>query len=259
MRFFDIDYGLNKFPGTSSASSQSINANSCFDGLNYTKWISNGENTDGDDVYVERDFLTTKPINRIMVVGTNISDISVEYYTGAIFTPLTATAIKSEDNQNVLFEFTDPSSSKYRIVGSDTLIADNEKEIQEIYMFSEIGVLNIPPKNIIPRRIIEQRKHKLINAKNMFFNLGRRWEITLSFAAHLGQADIDLIESLIVRDLEFHIWINDNVESIMRQKTAPYRFQDIVKVAIDKGDAPNYYDNYFFSGVNNKFKMVEVS
>ena len=259
MRFFDINYGLNKFPGTATASSQSENASSCFDNLTYTSWLSNGEDTDGDAVYVERDLLTSKAINRIMVIGTNISDISLEYHNGSIFTALSATEIKSADNTNVLFEFTDPSASRYRIIGEDTIITNEEKEIQEIYMFQELGQLTIPPNDIKPKRIIEQSKHKLINAKNFYFNIGRRWEIDLKFKAHLGQTDIDLIESLILRDLEFHAWINDDEESVMLQKMEPFRFKDILKVAVDKGSSPSYYNNLFFSGVNETFKLVEVS
>jgi len=259
MRFFDINYALKQFPGTSAASSQSANAAACFDGLNYTCWISNEEGTDGDAIYIERDFINAKTFNRVFVKDTNILNISLEYWTGVAWAALTASAVKSQDNRNILFEFTSQNIPKIRIIGSNTIVADEEKEIQEILCFSEIGRLIIPPANIKPKRNKKQDSHQLENSKLFIFNRGRNISIELNFKSHVGQADIDLLNILFNRDAEFYIWINDNEEQYMTQKASPFRFEDVLKVSILKGDSPSYYKNLFFSGINNKIILVEVS
>lgn len=259
MRFFDINYGLKTFPGTSSASSQSGNAIACFDGLEYTRWISNEENTDGDATYVERDFINAKTLDRIFVIGTNILDISVEYWTGSAWAALSTSETKSQNNQHVLFEFTKQSLEKIRIVGSNTIIADQEKEINEIYCFTEIGRMVIPPAKIKAIRGKKQDLHQLENSKYFIFNRGRNKGIEINLKSHIGQDDIDLLNLLFERDIHFYVWINDKEEEYMEQAISPYRFQDVIKVGIVKGDSPNYYKNLFYSGVDNKIKMIEVS
>lgn len=259
MRFFDINYALKQFPGTSAASSQSANAAACFDGLDYTCWISNEEDTDGDVIYIERDFINAKTFNRVFVKDTNILNISLEYWTGAAWVVLVATTTKSQDNKNILFQFAPQSIPKIRIIGSNTIIADEEKEIQEILCFSEIGRLIIPPADIKTKRNKKQDIHQLESSKYFIFNRGKNISIELNFKSHIGQVDIDLLNILFNRDTEFYIWINDNEEQYMAQKVSPFRFEDVLKMSISKGDNPAYYKNLFFSGVNNKLSLVETA
>lgn len=259
MRFFDINYALKTFPGSYIASSQSDNAESCFDESDYTRWISNEENTDGDDIYVERDFNTVKTLSRIFVRGTNIDNISIEYWTGSTFAALSTTDYKSADGTSVLFEFTEQSLLKIRVVGSNTIAANEEKEIQEILCFTEIGQLIIPPADINCVRNKKQDIHQLENSKFFIFNRGRNKEIELTLKSHTGQTDIDLLNTLFERDTHFYIWINDNDEGFMNQIISPYRFQDVIKVGVAKGDSPGFYKNLFFSGIDNKIKLIEVS
>jgi hypothetical protein len=259
MRFFDINYALKQFPGTSAASSQSANAAACFDGLDYTRWISNEEDTDGDAIYVERDFINAKTFNKIFIKDTNILNISLKRWTGAAWVALATSAIKSQDSKHVLFEFATQSIPKIRIIGSNTIAANEEKEIQEVFCFSEIGRLIIPPADIKSKRNKKQDSHQLENSKYFIFNRGRNISIDLNFKSHLGQTDIDLLGGLFNRDTEFYVWINDNEEQYMVQKTSPFRFEDVLKMSLSKGDSPSYYKNLFFSGINNKIRMVEAS
>jgi hypothetical protein len=118
--------------------------------------------------------------------------------------------------------------------------------------------MNIPPSGISAKRVKEQDIHKLTGGKNFIFNRGRRWEVDLTFQAHIGQADIDLLNEIVERDNIFHIWINDDSEDAMGQVISPYAFKDMLKVSAAHGDAPNYYKNLWISGVANKITMVEV-
>lgn len=260
MRFFDFNYAFKAFDCVYDASSNVALADSAFDELDRYKWLSSGEGTDGNAIYLECDFGTPRDVDRFMIRGTNLDDGDIEYWNGSSFVTVGATPIKSADGTNYFFELSAPLNfTKFRVVGSNTITADEEKEVQEVYAFEELGQLVIPPAAIKTKRIKEQDKHKLDNAKYYIFTRGTRWEIDLQFKAHVGQADIDLINSIIERDLEFYVWINDNEEQYMNQVQKPFDFGSTLKMSIVKGDQPTYYKNLFFSGVNNKFKMVEVA
>ena len=258
MRFFDLNIAHKSFPGTYSAICESANSESCFDGLDYTFWSSNEYDTDGLSVWVERDFGSVQSFNRLFVQDTNIENISLQYWNGSAFATLTATAYKSVDLRSVLFEFTDPVSSKIRIIGTDTITLNEEKVLGSVFVFTELGRLVIPPSGINVKRVKEQDAHLLITGRKFIFNRGKRWEIEVSSQAHVGQADTTLLESLVKRDAEFHVWLNANNEVRMNQIIEPYAFKNMLKVSIAGGDNPNYYKNLFFSGVSNKFTMVEV-
>ena len=55
------------------------------------------------------------------------------------------------------------------------------------------------------------------------------------------------------------MWLNDNEEQYMNQISPPFDFGSMLKMSIVKGDQPTYYKNLFFSGIDNKLKMVEVA
>jgi hypothetical protein len=258
MRFFDINIAHIGFPGTYTAICESANADSCFDELDYTLWSSNEYDDDDLSVWVERDFLLPKSINRVFVKDTNIQDIILEHWNGSAWIATETTVYKSVDLQNIFFEFDDLTVSKIRVTGSHTLVANQEKNIGNIFVFTELGKLNIPPADINAKRIKEQDIYKLINGKKITFNKGGRWEIDLIFQAHIGQSDIDILNSLVIRDCNFFIWINDNTEAAMRQIVEPYAFKNLLKVSVMNGDSPNYYKNIWVSGMSNKISMAEV-
>lgn len=258
MRFFDLNVAHKSFPGTYDAISESANAESCFDGLNYTFWSSNGYDSDASPIWLERDFGSPQIINRVFVQDTNIEDIYLRYWNGSFWATISANNKKSVDHRSVLFYFADLAVSKFRIIGTHTITANEEKVIGSVFAFTEIGELNIPPSGITAKRVKEQDNHKLISGKSFIFNRGRRWEISLTLKAHVGQDDISLLESLVKRDNEFHVWINNDTEASMAQIVEPYGFKDMIKVSVAGGDNPNYYKNLFFSGVANTFLMTEV-
>ena len=259
MRCFDFNHAFKVFGGTYAASTNTALAVYCFDELEYTNWVSTGENNDSTISWVERNFGGNRTFNRIFIKDTNIIAPYFKYYNGASWIQPTQTLISDIGTDNHLIELAvDLTTDLIRVYGGATIVGDAEKTVEGIYTFEELGALNIPPAMIQPYRVKEQSKHVLDNAKKMYINRGKAWEITLTFKAHVGQADVTLIETMVTRDMEFYIWINDNGNSYMNQKFAPYRFTDVIKVSVDKGDNPEYYNNLFFSGMNDKIKLVEV-
>lgn len=259
MRFFDLNIANISFPGTYSAICESANSDSCFDGLDYTYWSSNGYADDDLPIWVERDFNSPQIIDRVFIQDTNMSDISLQYWTGSVWATVLSTLQKSNDLRSVLFLFASLTTTKIRIVGSHTLLtADQEKILGSVFAFSEIGQLAIPTSGIQTKRGKDQDNHKLVSGKSFIFNRGRHWEIELSTQAHIGQEDIDLLQNIVKRDNDFYIWLNDNTEASMNQIVEPYAFKNILKVSVFGGENPTYYKNIWISGMTNKITLIEV-
>lgn len=260
MRFFDFNVAYKVFGGTYTASSETANSVFCFDELKYTRWTSSGENSDATEIYVERDFGSARDFDCIFIVGTNIKAPYVKAWNGSSWITPTQTLQSATDltSHRACFATTQ-NYQKIRIYGGATIVANAEKQITEIMAFENIGAFNIHPADVQVKRIKVRSKHELDDARYMAFNRGTRFEFTLSLKAHVGQADIDLMETLIDRDMEFYIWINDNQETIFNQKMSPFKFKDVIKVMVDKGDNPEYYKNIFYSGVDNKIPLIEVA
>jgi len=257
IRFFDTDFAFKAFGGTFTASSGV--PDNAFDQDFATYWQSTGEGTDGNAVFIERDFLTPRTLSRIFVRVSNISDITFEYWNGTIYVPLTIlTTTDSADGFSHFYTFAAISTQKIRINGSNTIVPNEEKQIYDLYYFNEIGELQNPPDGIDPKYNKEQIKHKMDNGKFFIINTGSSWEIKLDFKAFPDQADISLIETLAQRQTEFFIWLNNGNETDFTYKFSPFKFSDLIKVSVDGDFDPKYHGNFFFSGVDFSLKMIEV-
>lgn len=257
IRFFDIDYAFKAFEGTISASS-GVPENA-FDQSVKTFWQSIGENTDGNAIYIERDFQATRSINRIFLRQSNVLDVSFEYWNGSAYVALPIlTTTTSADGLNKLFEFAAVSTQKIKLLGSTTVVPNQEKKIYDAYYFTELGQLTNPPAEIKSAYVTDQIKHQMDNAKYFIARRGSRWEIELGFNVHVTQADITLIEMLAQRTSEFFIWLNNGNETDFSYKFSPFKFEDLIKVSPDGKFTPEFYKNLFFSGVSFGIKLLEV-
>lgn len=267
LRFFGTDYNENSFNNTVSASSADDKKEFMFDALKDTRWISSGEDTDGNDVSVEVQFGTTlnpntRVINSFYVLDTNIKDPEIQYYSGSAWVTLNssvATILKSADFTNMFVRSNaDISTQKIKLVGSDTLTPDEEKEVTLFMAFKEEGQFEYFP-DFKPKRDVTQSKFKTSDGKNIVLDRGECFEAKINFKSHTNQNDIDLIESLIESKTPFFIWPCGGDVSIFSYSFYPYRFKDIFKVAIEGDASPMVTKNYYKGGYNNKIDIIEVS
>lgn len=261
LRFFGIDYNNNQFDGTPDASSQAGNALFAFDGLTVTRWISNGENTDGNGVYLEMNYGFNRTVNSFYVYNTNISDVKVQYWNGASFTDLTssnATIVKSLDG-NYLFvkSNSDLTTSKVRVVGSNTITANQEKYVTLFYAFIELGQFKYFP-GFTPTFTSSQNVFQVTDGRSFIIERGESFSAQINFASHVLQTDIDLAQTLFSYKQPFFIWPNGGDESIFRFKFRPYRFQDIYRVSVVGTSNPFLTNNFYRAGYNDTMNLVEV-
>ena len=257
MRFFDtnilfVNLGntINQSSGTGELA---FNEN-----LKYF-WTSDGEGTDGDDVYIENIISIPKLIDRIFIRECNIEDLLIEVDVGAGYITLTADEIQSNtENTSHLYLLNTPILlNKIKVSGSDTLIPNEEKRIRQVYAFKELGRIK-DFADIDPSRERLQKISKLQAGKVDIITFGKSWNFSLVLKSHYVINDNEIINTILQRDEAFFIWINDNTQSIMKMYQEPFRFQDIYKVAIQSKDSPNFNKNLFFSGLNEKLNLTEV-
>ena len=258
MRFFDTNWLFSNFGGTYDASSGfplfAFNENSKF------SWSSSGEGTDGNAIFVERVLANTATIDRIFIRKTNISNLTIEVDIGAGYVSLSNfTLTKSNDGANYFFELDAPITIEaIKIIGSNTIIPNQNKEIQQILAFVELGSLNAVA-DINPKRIRVQKISKLNAGKVDIINKGYYYSFQLKLAAHYNAADNAIIEILLNRDEAFWYWINNDQEDSMVMAQEPYRFQDLYKVGVQGDDNLSFTKNAFFSGIDETINLTEVS
>jgi len=261
LRFFGTDFNENQFNGTASASSASDNAIFAFDGLQGTKWLSSGENTDGNDVFVEMDYGFDRQIDSLFVYDHNIDDIEVQYHDGSNWVTANtsiATIVKSSDLFHYFVKLNSAvNTQKVRVAGSNTITADQEKYVTLFHAFNEIGQLEYFP-DFSPRISSKQDSFTLTDGRGFVIERGEQFSAQINFKSHVNQNDITLAETLIDRKSPFFIWANAGDESLFTYKFKPFRFQDIFKVTIVGSSSPEYTSNYYKSGYNNKINLIEV-
>jgi len=260
--FFDFNFALQEFGGTVAVSSNDAVKWLAFDGRKDTRWLSSGEDTDGDAISLGRDLETNRDIRAFYIYNTNIANIAFEYYDGSwqtVTDGVNAVITKSADGKYIYVLLNAKiTMSKIRITGSNTIVADNEKEIYNIYAFDLIGTLEFPI-NPNPTEKLNEKVLKKEDSKNIVITKGDSLEFSLNIKSHINQNDIDLLETLKRRKTEFHIWINAGVEGQFIYSFAPYRFKDIYKVARVRGGNPSLTKNLYWTGLNDRIRLVEVS
>ncbi len=258
MRFFDTNWLFEKFGGTIAASSGfpifAFNEKSKF------SWSSSGEGTDGDQIYIERVLAASSPINRIFIRNTNIEDITIEVDTGSGYVALSSfNLIKSNDGSNYFYELENTINIlKIKILGSNTIIPNQDKTIQQIFAFKELGQLkNIDDIN--PKRVRVQKISKLNSGKVDIINKGQYFTFQLKLKSHFKASDNAIITTIINRQDSMFLWINDDLEDVMTMLQEPFRFSDIYKVGVQSDDTLAFTKNLFFSGIDDTINLVEVA
>lgn len=265
IKFFGEDFNSSSyFNNVITVSSNDSNKGFALDNLNYTKWVSSGENTDGNQVTFEVDYssYTERGIDSFYLENTNISNAEFEYWNGSAWVlvedGVNATVIKGVSDTYVYAKLNSPVTvTKVRVKGDSTFTADQEKEFYEFRTFLEIGEFETRP-DIFPKFTAEEEIHTLSDARKFIFRIGKSFGARLDVKSLVRQNDIDLIEDLLLREVPMFIWICGGDVEQFSYSFKPYRFQDLYKVEIVGDEAPKVTRNYYKAGYNNVIYFVEV-
>ena len=261
LRFFGTDFANTAFGGSPTASSAIANSQFAFDGILGTKWISNGENTDGDQVDLEMDYGVNRIIDSFFIIDTNIEDIEAQYHDGSSWVTASssiATILKSADLSTFFVKLNaSVTAGKVRVVGGDTITENEEKFVSQFLTFSEIGQFEFFP-DFRPSFNPKQNVFSLTDGKGFVIERGETLSAKIELKSHINQNDIDLAEILLARKEPFYIWANGGDDSIFSFSFRPYKFEDLFKVTIVGRNDPKFSRNYYKSGYNNIIDIIEV-
>jgi len=261
LRFFGTDFNSNNFSPTITSSSASTTKQFALDNIVGTRWISNGEGTDGNGISFEVDYASNRTIDSLYVYNSNIDDITLAYWNGASYTTITtsnATITKSADGYYLFIKLNSSvSTQKVRITGDNTIVANQEKYITLFMAFLEIGQYEYFP-TFSPEIRSEQNVFKLTDGRSFVIERGEQFRARIGLRSHVNQNDITLTETLLERKEPFFIWANGGDDSLFTYSFRPYRFRDIVKVTVVGSHSPSFTNNYYKSGFNTQFSIEEV-
>lgn len=264
IRIFSDDFANNNKGGTSTASSNTGFSEFAFDNIKWTKWYSVGEDTDGDEAYIEREFTASLSLDVFYAWKTNITDGVFQYWNGSIWVDITsgiATLLQKNNGNNYYYVAILDSpidTTKIRFKGEDTSPANLEKDIVLFHAFQNIGQFEFRP-TLTPDFEPSQIKTTLINAKRFIFNQGEAFVGTLIFNNHFNQNDIDLYQTIVELKQPFYIWKSGGDEAQFTYLHEGHRFEDIYKVSIFGKRSPRLLDNRYNLALNVSLRLEEVA
>jgi len=255
-RVFGFNYCQQEYGGSVSVSSGSSTMWYATDNNKYTRWVTSGQAGSSQLASWTRGFGASRTIDCIYVFQTNIHNINFVYGTGD--TPLpNVTVMRCEDLSCAFFKFDPVPTTQIKGMGTETITAGEEKYINEVYAMEQVGQFELP---ILFKGGIEKSQidHKLESGKHFVINKGSSLHGKITFKSHISTADVDLYNTILSRDSEFHIWFNGGDEGQFKYLFYPYRFEDMFKVSILKGAQPSFRKNFYGSGLNSELEIVEV-
>ena len=210
LRFFGTDFNNQQLGGTITVSSADNTKTFAFDGLIGTRWISDGEDTDGNAVSIEMDYGFNRTIDSFYVYNTNIDDIVLQYDDGGYvnITSSNATIIKDSTGAFVFVKMNSSiTTQKVKITGSDTIIADSEKFVALFFAFEQIGQFEYFP-GFKPLVDPFQSVFKTTDGRSFVIERGEAFKCKVQFKSHTNTNDIALAETLLARKEPFYLWAN---------------------------------------------------
>ncbi len=263
MRFLseNILGSYNEQTAITSSSGDPYNA---FSDTTKFPFISSDQDTDGDTVDLTQTNTSEQSLDSIVVLSSNFNDlkISTSATSGGGFSDITGTATLtiSQDGFSRLYKF--PSvinffDIKFEI--DDTIVANEEKQCGAILGMTELGSLDrfklIKAKGNIPKKILKLES----GGVQTLYKGSNHFDFTVNIDLLSSQIDMDLVETIENRQLDFFFWINDNHDGEELVKQEPYRFQDFIRCVYTGDITPSFYKNYLNKAASgNKLKFSQT-
>ena len=138
-----------------------------------TTWLSTSalDSTDEQITIVFKDEAgteTSKTFGTLIIQNTNVEDFTFEYHNGSTFVEISSSAITSNTDENVIVDFASSvSASQIRITLSDTMVADNKKQIGQLRVCKHLIDMDTVLTNF-NRQNYSKQGHYYLNSGNLF-------------------------------------------------------------------------------------------
>lgn len=270
--FYERNKALFEDGSIASASSNNSAANLILGTNKFFQW----ESIASDDTVTETITITLEEnndITRLFLVDHNWKEFTVKFGStpsdftnvvgidGALGGGIAETAFARD---TAYYEFDSVNTNIIEITVTKTQVADEEKSLVMFITTEELGTLEgFPPnkgigldRNEKQDRAISGRMHVVKSYESARMELTPKTYSGVTNA--IGQADIDLLDSLHDRNIPFIVWANGGSPDQFRFSQRGWRLKDVYQMQTVKGTRNAYDKNIYVSGVNQKYSFVEV-
>jgi hypothetical protein len=265
--FFDKSQCLFKDGATCVASSNTAAQNLVLSNDKYYQWESSGS----DDMTTETLTITlpvSTTFNRIFILGHNLKAFQISI-TGDTFANLsseegTATISSGDIDQTncakstSYFEFDNVTGTEIVLTMDTTQTVDAEKYVGQVIVTTEIGTLtgfpNINDLKTDPNII----KDKTISGKYIIEKGAHVANFDMKLTTYPVQADIDILDSLFIREDPFLVWLCGGKTSNFRLTQRGWRLGDVYQMQVDSDLKNGFRSNVYALAVNQSYGFQEV-
>lgn len=257
IKFFERNIAIMPFGGGVWATSAAEDAEDSFNGNFDIGWQSSGQDSDTSNAYVLRTFDDAVNADTIFVANHNIKNIEAKINDEITIVP-DSTVIYGDKAYSV---FSIPAAYRETIIQlavgqAQTILPNSEKEIGEILLLKTMGQFK-QPQEIETKRPRQLADLLLQNGKSFIFCGSSSTTLKLNIFS-LDQGDIDLFHTIQDYSGEFYIWPCGGNEEQFVYKFSPYRFKDLIKVAVAGGNNPELKNNLYWAGLRDSINLKEV-
>ena len=234
-------YEQNLATGSSVSTSSGTGGAYVLSPNKFVRWESVGSD-DTTDETVEIQFTGAKTINRLFVILHNLKTYNLQYWNGTAWIDFVHTLLIDENNV-IYIEFASISTTKIRIIGKTTIVANEEKHINIVIATLEIGRFN----GFIARpSVVHNNNLKVIKVESGKRHIQRGFD-AFSCDLDMQYTDADdyaLLDLLFQRTQPFLLWLCGGCGDIhfnVRQRG--WRLEDVYKVYFDNKQSANYWND----------------
>jgi len=269
--FYKKNKALFKDGSSAVASTGSSEASLVLGTNKFFEWSSVGSNdTVTETITISMPAAVT--IDRIFLGDHNWKEFTVKFDSGTDFTTvvgidgalgggITEAAFVRD---TAYYEFDAVTATTIEITVTKTQTANEEKTLVLFIATEELGTLTGFPNNKGVTLSRNESSEKAISGR---FSIEKSYEsasLELSLKTYagrtdaIGQADIDLLDSLHDMNIAFIVWANGGIPSKFRFSQRGWRLKDIYHMQTVRGTRNAYDRNVYVMGVNQKYNFVEV-
>lgn len=263
MRFFRKNFLDSSYSNATISEQSSLQENGLDqmrDRSNRTAWITTGA-TDAETLNIVADFVDTRDINSIILVGHNLGAFTIQYdLDGSMTWTDFSTAINESSNTDSTsyFSFTTVSTRRIRLTITGTQVADAEKVIKQWIVSEQIGQLIGWPK--VQRAALNQQisRSTLPSGKQSVNRNTGGFRFQAAVTLWRIEADLELLEKLYLTNQGFLVWICGGDEDQFSVQRLGYRLEDIFLMKLGDDYTPNFYKGVYTTGFQIAADFVEV-
>lgn len=228
---------------------------------NITGWSTTGS-SDSATTYLDIDWIDTKEVESIILVGHNFKNYNIQRWNGSAFEDFD-TPINPTTSTDFVTEHEVPSQniSRIRINIFGTQIADDEKRLRQLIVTRKVGVGQFegwPEIQKFERNQNRRGVRTLSGKQHVRANIGGS-EYRLRFKVWPYDNDFLMIEEMYFQNFSGVLfWPSGGNETQFKYSRVGYRKEDIVLVKPVGEFDPVFEKGIYKNGLNFVLDLVEV-